>query len=527
MSNDNKQSETSYLDARGEESSWLVTGDHKRIGVMYMIAVMAFGALGAVLMATLSVDMMKPAAVFDSQTFTKIFDLYGAVMVFLVVVPAIPGALGNFVLPLMLGARGVAFPRLNLWSFYAYCAGAALILGGFVGGSVLTMAGLSLASISTLMLGVNFIATIHRMRAPGLRWSRLPVFVWSIYAASVVQILATPALVVGMDLTILDQVLHLGLFDARSGGAPLLIQQLFWFYVHPAVFIALVPAFGAVIEIAAVHSRSNIPGRDALVKAFFAAAALSLLGWGQHLASSGSEIMVSVSSFFAMAAMAPMCLVAMIAVGTLARGGAKMHAPMFFVLVFLVNGTAAMLMGLALSAPSTGAYLNGSQFELGQLSLQLVGGVFVAFFAGVTHWWPKITGRMPSADSAKFGAFLIFVGANLAAVCQMVLGHQGQAARANVYLPELASMNMFASAGAFILVAGLLMVIFSLAGAARSGKAATANPWDARTLEWETSSPPITRNFASIPQLEADPYVYAHSAKPVGMNAKEDRRTER
>ncbi len=531
--------EKSYLVSKRGLMSWLITVDHKRIGLMYLAATLFFFLVAGVLALVLRTELFTPDQDFMSaQTYNKVFTLHGAIMVFLFIIPSVPAALGNFCLPLMLGARDVAFPKLNLLSFYIYVVAALMLVVTLVTGSLdtgwtfytpyssttggavlLGTLGVFIAGFSSILTGLNFIVTVHKMRAPGLTWNRMPLFVWAVYATALIQILATPVLAITVLLLAVERSLMIGIFDPALGGDPVLFQHFFWFYSHPAVYIMVLPGFGIISEIITIHSRKHIFGYRAIALSSVAIAVISFLVWGHHMFVSGqSELAGVIFSFITFAVAVPTAIKVFSWVTTLYGGSIRFTTPMWYAMVFLWTFTIGGLTGLYLSTLSTDVHLHDTYFVVAHFHYVMVGGTVVAFIGGLYHWWPKMFGRMYSEFWGGVSAIFVFVGFNLTFGTQFFIGHQGMPRRYYAYLPEYQVMHQVSTIGSFILGMGLLITLITLTSALKWGKKAPANPWEGLSLEWMTATPPIEHNFHEIPHVTHGPYDFPEIDRSKGFH---------
>ena len=526
----------SYLNKENTLFSWLCSTDHKRIALLYFGSITMFFFLGGAAAALMRLNLLSPAgALVSHEGYNRLFTLHGVVMVWFFLVPAVPVTLGNFILPLMLGARDLAFPRLNLLSWYLFVTGGlitlwALFWGGLNTGwtfytplstnytnghVVLAVVGIFISGFSSIATGVNFIVTIHRLRAPGLTWYRLPVFAWSLYATSVIYVLGTPVLAMTLILLAFERIFHVGVFDSRIGGDPLLFQHLFWFYSHPAVYIMILPGFGVVSEVITAFSRKALFGYKFVVWASMSIAVISFLVWGHHMFVAGQSIYSAiVFSLLSYLVAVPSAIKVFNWLGTLHKGHIRFEAPMLYALGFVGLFTIGGLTGLFIAALGTDVHLTQTYFIVAHFHYIMVGGMVSAFFAGLHYWWPKITGRMYSDAWGRVAAAIIFFGFNLTFFPQFVLGYYGMPRRYASYPPEYQVWNVLSSAGAVILAIGYLTPLFYLSYSLLRGDRATENPWEATGLEWKTSSPPQTENFRHIPTVVDGPYNYPPPHSP-------------
>ncbi len=521
--------EPNYLEAEKGLASWMFTLDHKRLGVMYLVSTMVFFLVGGLAAVALRTELFTPAGdLVSATTYNKLFTVHGAIMVFLVIIPSVPGALGNFLLPLMLGAKDVAFPRLNLASYWIYNLGALFFLytlfaGGLdtgwtfytpysttTGTSVVSATmGAFILGFSSILTGLNFIVTVHKMRAPGLTWNRMPLFIWGIYATAVIQILATPVLAITLALIAIERTLNIGIFDPAMGGDPVLFQHFFWFYSHPAVYIMILPGFAIESEIIAIHSRKHIFGYKAIALSSVAIAIISFLVWGHHMFVSGqSELAGVIFSFLTFAVAVPTAIKVFSWVATLYKGSIEFNTPMLYGLMFLFTFSIGGLTGLFLGTLVTDVHLHDTYFVVAHFHYTMMGGTIIAFIGGIHHWWPKIFGVKYSDKAGKWGALLVFIGFNMTFFNQFVMGQQGMPRRYYTYLPQFTQQHQLSTIGAYILMVGLMWTATYLIHSLIKKEPATSNPWHGVSLEWHTQSPPIPHNFHATPVVTTDPYDF-------------------
>ncbi len=518
-----------YLNATKGIKSWLTTVDHKRIGLMYLFSVIFFFFIGGMLAITLRLELLTPAKTFiEADTYNKIFTLHGAVMVFLFIIPSIPAALGNMFLPMMIGAKDVAFPRLNLASFYIYAFGAAftvysIAVNGIDTGwtfytpystrtdtAVIAMTfGVFVMGFSSILTGMNFIVTLHKLRAPGVTWGRMPLFNWALYATSIIQVLATPVLAITLALLIMERTLGIGIFDAALGGDPVLFQHFFWFYSHPAVYIMIVPAFGIISELIAVFSKRRLFGYWFIALSSMAIALLGFLVWGHHMFVSGQSTLSSVVfSFITFFVGIPTGIKIFNWLATMYKGSIDMKTPMWYALVFLFQFTIGGLTGVMVGALSVDVHLHDTYYVVAHFHYVMMGGTVFAFLGGLHYWWPKITGKMYKEGIAKVAAAILFVGFNITFLPQFVLGSQGMPRRYYNYVEQFTTLHQLSTVGTWIMLVGFVIIAIYLVQSLRSGAKAPSNPWNARSLEWMTSCPPPTENFAYTPVVTHGPYDF-------------------
>ncbi len=522
--------EPSYLEEGHGLRSWIFTLDHKRIGVLYLISILTafFGA--GVMALLIRTELLTPTrTIVDADTYNQLFTLHGAAMIFLFIIPGIPAALGNFVLPLMLGAEDLAFPRLNLLSWWLYVFGAlftilSISLGAVDTGwtfytpystttstSVVSMTfGVFILGFSSILTGINFVVTIHKMRPVGMGWYQMPLMLWALYATSIIQILATPVLGITVLLLIVERVLGVGIFDPALGGDPVLYQHFFWFYSHPAVYIMILPAMGVISETISIFSRKHIFGYKFIAWSSVAIAILSFLVWGHHMFVSGqSSLANTVFSLLTFMVAIPSAVKVFNWLATMYKGSIKLDTPMLYTLSFLFLFGIGGLTGLFLGSLATDVHLHDTYFVVAHFHYVMMGGTVIAFLAGLHHWWPKITGRMYSERWGRIGAALIFFGFNLTFFTQFVMGSQGMPRRYYNYPARFTGYHQLSSIGSYVLGLGFLIVAAYLLHSLARGRRAPANPWGGASLEWHTSSPPPKHNFVSLPERIGDPYDFS------------------
>ena len=544
-----------YLTHSRGFASWAFTLDHKRVGMMFLVSVAACLYLGATFALLIRTELTLPGPTIMNETTAKIvsalsitekqitpqqmynrsFTLHGAIMIFLFIIPATPSALGNFILPLQLGARDVAFPRLNLFSYHLFFFGAlffllTLLLGGVdtgwtfyapysveTGTAVATaLAGAFLLGFGSIFTGLNFLVTVHTLRRPGLTWFKMPLMVWSMYGTAILQLLATPVLAITLVLLFVERLFGVGIFDPKLGGDPVLFQHFFWFYSHPAVYIMILPAMGIISEVISVHSHKHIFGYRFIAYSSIAIALLSFLVWGHHMFVSGqSRVAGVIFSALTFSVAIPSAIKVFNWVATLYKGSVALTTPMLYALMFIFLFGLGGLTGLFLGALATNVQVHDTSFVVAHFHYQMVGGAAIAFICGLHHWWPKMTGKMYNETAGRIVAGIIFVGFNLTYFPQFIIGSHGMPRRYFDYtnlleqIPHLTFYQVISTIGGFLFVSGLVAIPVYLLHSLKRGRAAPANPWGGATMEWQTSSPPPWDNFRQPPEV-TDPYDFDH-----------------
>lgn len=509
--------------------AWMTTVDHKKIGIMYLVAVAIFFAVGGALALILRTELLTPAKTFiEADAYNQLFTLHGAIMVFFVLVPSIPAALGNFIMPMQLGAKDVAFPKLNLASFYIYVIGAiftfiALALNGLDTGwtfytpystqsssSVIWVTmGVFILGFSSILTGTNFITTIHKMRAPGITWGKLPLNVWALYATSIIQVLATPVLAITVLLLTMERWLGFGIFDPALGGDPVLFQHFFWFYSHPAVYIMIVPGFGIISEVISTFSKKTVFGYWAIALSSLAIAFIGFLVWGHHMFTSGqSAVATTVFSFLTFLVGIPTGIKIFNWIATLYKGSIQMKTPMIYVFIFLFLFSIGGFTGIMLGALSVDIHLHDTYYVVAHFHYVMMGGTLIALLAGLHFWWPKMTGKLYNEPLAKIASVFIFVGFNVTFLPQFVMGAQGMPRRYYNYVDQFTAFHQTSTIGSYILGVGFLIILYYLMHSLFKGAKSPANPWGSRGLEWQATSPPDFHNFDHTPVVINGPYDY-------------------
>ena len=523
--------------------SWLLTTDHKRIGIVYLVSISVFFAAGAVAISLVRLNLVTPnSQLLTEDQYNRMFTAHGVLMIFFFLIPSIPAVFGNFFIPMMIGAKDLAFPKLNLASWYVFVLGGlfavwAVLAGGIDTGWTLYppyssrfsqtavipgAMGAFISGFSSIMTGLNIMVTVHKMRAPGMTWGRLPLFVWSLYATSFIQLLGTPVVAITLVLLMVERAAGVGIFDPALGGDPILFQHLFWFYSHPAVYIMILPGMGVISEVITCFSRKNIFGYKAVAWSSVGIAVVGFLVWSHHMFVAGiSYYAAMVFSFLTMLVAVPSAIKVFNWTSTLYRGSITFQAPMLYTLAFLVLFTVGGVTGIFLGILGTDIHLHDTYFVVAHFHFVMVGGMVLAYLAGVHYWWPKMTGRMYSDFWSRAAAVVTFVGFFLTFVPQFVVGYLGMPRRYPNYPAEYQILNVLSTAGASVLGFGYFLPSVYLPLSLFFGKKAPANPWSATGLEWQTPSPPTQFNFEYVPVTVCGPYEYAIGVDQLGRGLPE------
>jgi cytochrome c oxidase subunit 1 len=520
--------DSNYLNVTKGALSWLLTLDHKRIGILYLVSILSSFFLGGMMAMLIRTELLTPGdTIMTADQYNQVFTLHGAIMIFLFIIPGIPAALGNFVLPLMLGAKDVAFPRLNLLSWWLWITGAFIAVASILINAVdtgwtfytpystttgtavtLIVTGVFILGFSSILTGLNFIVTIHKLRPKGMTWFKMPLLLWGLYSTAIIQVLATPVLGITLLLLAMERIMGIGIFDAALGGDPVLFQHFFWFYSHPAVYIMILPAMGVISELISVFSRKHIFGYKFIAFSSIAIAVFSFLVWGHHMFTSGqSELVNMVFSALTFSVSIPSAIKVFNWLATMYKGRIQLETPMLYALAFLFLFTIGGLTGLFLATLATDIHLHDTYFVVAHFHYVMFGGTVIAFLGGLHYWWPKMTGKMYSEKLGRIASVILFVGFNVTFFTQFVAGSRGMPRRYFHYQEEFTSLNQLSSLGSYIMAVAFFMIAGYLLHSLAKGRKAPANPWGANSLEWHTPSPPPFDNF-DREMRGVDPYDY-------------------
>jgi cytochrome c oxidase subunit I len=524
------RTEPNYLNAKEGVLSWLLTTDHKRIGLLYVASVTVLFFVGGFFALLMRLELLTPPSdLVSPETYNKLFTMHGIIMVWFFLIPSIPATLGNFILPMMIGAKDLAFPKLNLASWYIFNLGAAVTLYAIIRGGVDTgwtfytplsttystgyvvgaALGIFIAGFSSILTGLNFIATVHTMRCPGLTWFRLPLFIWSMYATSLVLVIATPILAITLTMVGVERIFQVGIFDPALGGDPLLFQHMFWFYSHPAVYIMVLPAMAVESELVAAFSRKPVFGYNAVAFSSLGIAIIGFLVWGHHMFVAGQSVYSAlVFSILSYLVAVPSAIKVFNWTATLYKGSVSWDTPMLYAIGFIGLFTIGGMTGLFLAALGLDVHVTDTYFVVAHFHYIMVGGTVMAYLGGIHYWWPKISGRLYPEFLAKLSALTVFLGFNLTFFPQFILGYLGMPRRYAAYPPEFQMLHVLSTAGASILGAGYVLPLIYLTWSWRYGPKAPPNPWRATGLEWQTASPPPVENFEETPVVNYEAYDY-------------------
>jgi cytochrome c oxidase subunit I len=519
-----------YLNATYGLKSWLLTKDHKRIALLYLGSITFFFFVGGAAALLMRLNLLTPqGSLVEADSYNRLFTIHGIMMIFFFLIPSIPAVLGNFLIPMMIGARDLAFPRINLLSWYVFVVGGLFTLTAVIAGGVdtgwtfytpysstysnsnvvLAAVGIFITGFASILTGLNFVATIHKMRAPGLTWFRLPLFVWAHYATSIIMILGTPVLAISIVLVAIERVFRIGIFDPHLGGDPLLFQHLFWFYSHPAVYIMVLPSMGVVTEIIPCFSRKPIFGYKFIAFSSVAIAVFGFLVWGHHMFVSGQSMYAGIIfSILSYCVAVPSAIKVFNWTATMYKGTITYSTPMLYAFGFIGLFTMGGLTGLFLACLGLDVHVHDTYFVIAHFHYIMVGGAVMGFLGGIHYWWPKISGKLYPEGWGRLAALIVFIGFNLTFFPQFILGYLGMPRRYHMYPPEFQVLNVMSTAGASILGVGYVLPLIYLVWSMRYGRSAGPNPWGAKGLEWETESPPPTENFHETPVVTEPAYNY-------------------
>ncbi len=531
MSHSHVNNEVDYFKTSRGFKSWVTTHDHKRIALLYFYGVVGFFLVGVLLGLLMRLELIAPGeTIMGAQTYNSIFTLHGVIMIFLFIIPGIPAIFGNFFLPILIGADDVAFPKLNLFSWYLYVVGGLMALSTLILGDgppdtgwtfyapysvktgtnvIMAVLAAFILGFSSILTGLNFIVTMHRMRAKGMGWMKMPLFPWALYAASWIQVLATPIVGITLLMVVAERTLNVGFFDPSIGGDPVLYQHLFWIYSHPAVYIMILPAMGIISEIIPTFARKSIFGYKAIVYSSLAIAFVGYFVWGHHMYTSGmSETARIIFSILTFLVAIPSGVKVFNWVATLYKGSIDVRTPLLYAFAFIFLFMIGGFTGLVVGALAADIHVHDTYFVVAHFHYTMFGGVGFAFFGAVHYWFPKIWGKLYNEKRANIAFTIFFFGFNLLYFPLFIVGIQGMPRRYYDYLEEFTFLNQLSTVGSWVLFIGLIMAIWNLVSSAKRGEAAPKNPWGGSTLEWTTASPPPIFNFPTPPVVDKNPYDY-------------------
>jgi len=528
------KAQSSYLDQQGKFKGlfgWIFSTDHKRIALLYLYTIMVFFLVAVVFGLLMRIELFFPGQdIMSPQTYNAMFTVHGVIMVFIIVIPGLSAVFGNFFLPILIGAKDVAFPRLNLFSWWIFLFGAILaVVSQFAGSGppdtgwtfyvpyssesdsnvVIALFAAFVLGFSSILTGLNFIVTIHRMRAPGMTWFRMPLFPWSLYATAWIQVLATPIVGITLLMVVAERTLNIGFFDPALGGDPLLFQHLFWIYSHPAVYVMILPAMGVVTEIFPTFSQKPVFGYTAIAISSLAIAGVGYFVWGHHMFTTGISYYARwFFSFLTFIVAVPSAIKVFNWLSTMYKGSIDLKPPLLYAISFIFLFMIGGLTGLVLGSLATNVQVHDTSFVVAHFHYIIFGGMGFGFFAGIHYWFPKIYGRMYNIKRANIAWGILFTGFNFLYFPLFVIGIQGMPRRYFDYLPQFQIGHFISSVGAIILVIGIILMLHNLIKGSRKGEIAPSNPWRGSTLEWQIASPPPLENFDEIPVITQRPYHY-------------------
>ncbi len=538
----------SYLEYKGRHKgikSWIFSTDHKRIGILYLISMLTFFAVGVTFGFLMRLELFSPGpSIMDPQTYNSIFTLHGIIMIFLFIIPGLPAVFGNFFLPIMIGAKDVSFPRLNLLSWWLFVAGGLLaIISVFLPGGpadtgwtfyipysvrsgtnvVPALLAAFILGFSSILTGLNFVTTVHRLRAKGMTFFKMPLFIWSLYSTAWIQILATPIIGITLLLVVMERWLGVGIFDPALGGDPVLYQHLFWIYSHPAVYIMILPAMGVVSEIIPVFSRRTIFGYKFIAFSSVAIALLGSLVWAHHMFTVGmSNTAMFIFSFLTFIVAIPSAIKVFNWVATLYKGSIYTEPPLLYALGFIFLFSIGGFTGLMQGALSVNMHIHDTSFIVAHFHYVMFGGTGFGIFAAMHYWWPKMFGRKYKIKTAKTAFWFLFIGFNLLYFPMFIMGWLGMPRRYYDYLPEYTPYHRLSTIGSWILITGLIIMFSNLYSALRRGEKTTEpNVWGGETLEWKSATPPPLENFDVLPEVSEAPYEYKENDEVQEKNTEE------
>ena len=527
-----------HPEPQGFVRKYIFSIDHKIIGIQYMITGFVFLVLAGLLAEVIRVQLMHANGGFVSaDTYNEVYSVHGSAMVWLVIIPLATGAFGNFVFPLQIGARDVAFPWLNMVSFWLFPPAGLLLFGSFLlgapaagwteyppmslqgaPGTSMWCAAIFLVGISSTMTGLNFLVTLIKMRAPGMTFTRMPLFCWAQFATAPMSMIATTALAAALAALFMERQFGVPFFDPTKGGSPILWQHMFWFYSHPAVYIMILPIFGIISEVFPTFARKPIFGYKMIAFSSVSIALLSFMVWAHHMFTSGLAPFLQLPfMILTMLIAIPTGIKIFSWVATLWEGKIHYTTAMLFAIGFIATFTFGGITGVFLSAVPFDLHAHGTYFIVAHLHYVLVGGSLMGILSGVYYWYPKMTGRLMNDKLGHWTFWLFFIGFNGTFLPMHMLGLLGMPRRVATYDPQFQTWNQIESGFSFVMTFALLLFFANILWSLRRGKKAGSNPWGARTLEWQLPSPPHYYNFKHIPTVFSTPYDFAEPLPYAGL----------